>query len=127
MLTEAGLRHVLDWLKNINYGETASGNDEKLGRLAADEIERLLSAIATWKEEETCWKETETGLLARVEELEREIELHRKAQQAGPVICHHLAGQLVWSNCPKCGPNVALDDDNCCKSCGRDALWSREW
>ncbi len=38
------------------------------------EIEQLQTAIATWKEEEIEWKATEAGLLARVEELEEELQ-----------------------------------------------------
>ena len=39
---------------------------------ALDEIEQLQSAIASWKEEEIEWKNTEERLRARVEELEKE-------------------------------------------------------
>lgn len=27
------------------------------------------------------------------------------------------------SHCLTCGPNVAVDEDGCCASCGRDAMW----
>ena len=27
------------------------------------------------------------------------------------------------SHCAECGPNVRVDEDGCCSSCGSDALW----
>jgi len=29
------------------------------------------------------------------------------------------------SHCAECGPNVKVDEDGCCSSCGRDAMWYR--
>ena len=49
-------------------------------------------------------------------------ELHIKAQQAQPTIYSHVGGGWVWTNCLECGPDVAVDEEGCCVSCGRDAL-----
>jgi hypothetical protein len=27
------------------------------------------------------------------------------------------------SHCAECGPNVYVDEDGCCVTCGRDAMW----
>ena len=61
-------------------------------------------------------------LKALTQELEEEIELHTKAQQAQPRIHAHVDGGWVWSNCPECGPDVRVDEEGCCVLCGRDAL-----
>lgn len=50
-------------------------------KVAGEEIERLLSAIATWKDEEAAWKSTEAGLLARVEELETTLSACRRSDR----------------------------------------------
>jgi len=41
MLTEAGYRHALDWLRGVQPGATANGSDLTLAGLIADELERL--------------------------------------------------------------------------------------
>lgn len=28
----------------------------------------------------------------------------------------------VW-RCPDCGPGIAVDEDGCCATCGRDCTW----
>lgn len=30
----------------------------------------------------------------------------------------------IWSMCPECGPDVNVDEDGCCRSCGNGALLS---
>lgn len=40
-----------------------------------------------------------------------------------PTIRRHEDGGYVWTACPECGPNVRVDEDGCCVSCGVDALF----
>jgi len=41
MLTKAGYRHALDWLRGVQPGATANGSDFTLAGLIADELDRL--------------------------------------------------------------------------------------
>ena len=49
-LTEAGLRHADEWLRGVTRGAVAVGNDEVMGRLIADEIDRLTAELAEARE-----------------------------------------------------------------------------
>ena len=40
-----------------------------------------------------------------------------------PTIRRHQAGGYCWTNCPDCGPDVQVDEDGCCATCGVDALF----
>lgn len=31
------------------------------------------------------------------------------------------SGHTSWTDCPECGPDVAIDEDGCCRGCGADA------
>ena len=58
-----------------------------------------------------------------ISDMQWNIELFIKAQQAKPTICAHIDGGWVWSNCPECGVDVKLDEEGCCLMCGRYAIW----
>lgn len=30
------------------------------------------------------------------------------------------------SHCLECGPNVYVDEDGCCSTCGRDSMWWKD-
>jgi len=49
MLTKAGYRHALDWLRGVRLGATANGSDLTLAGLIADEIDRLTAEIKALK------------------------------------------------------------------------------
>jgi hypothetical protein len=40
---------------------------------------------------------------------------------AWPTIHPHVEGGYVWTDCPTCGADVAVDEDGCCMTCGEDA------
>ena len=39
-----------------------------------------------------------------------------------PTIQKHADGGYVWTDCPECGPNVAIDEEGLCSGCGADAI-----
>lgn len=40
-----------------------------------------------------------------------------------PTVHPHADGGFVWTVCPNCGADVAIDEDGCCLGCGRDSLY----
>jgi len=33
-----------------------------------------------------------------------------------------FCSETLYTWCAECGPNVSIDEDGCCKMCGRDAI-----
>lgn len=70
---------------------------------AAGEIELLVAAIASWKAEEVEWKETETKLLARMEELEELEDLLSSGAAYIVVTVGQIDAAVEWANAPEAG------------------------
>jgi len=45
-----------------------------------------------------------------------------EAKPQYPAIQKHADGGYVWTDCPECGPDVAIDEEGLCLGCGADAI-----
>ena len=66
-LTEAGMKHMLDWLHNYAEGQVTKKQDVVMCDLLAYEIERL-------RRDERLWRNRVDEAAKRIEELEKESE-----------------------------------------------------
>ncbi len=67
--------------------------------------------------------DTESKMALCDECVKKYLARQRKNAPQYPTIHKHADGGYVWTDCPECGPNVAIDSEGLCFICGSDALY----